>query len=38
MNGTYADGARVESADLNHGDEVLIGKFRMTFFASDKDR
>ncbi len=38
MNGTYADGARVDSADLNHGDEVLIGKFRMTFFASDKDR
>ena len=38
MNGTYADGSRVDSADLSHGDEVLIGKFRMTFFASDKDR
>ena len=38
MNGTYADGSRVDSADLGHGDEVLIGKFRMTFFASDKDR
>jgi pSer/pThr/pTyr-binding forkhead associated (FHA) protein len=38
MNGTYADGQRVESANLSHGDEVLIGKFRMTFFASEKDR
>jgi pSer/pThr/pTyr-binding forkhead associated (FHA) protein len=38
MNGTYAVGSRVDSANLNHGDEVLIGKFRMTFFASDKDR
>ena len=38
MNGTYADGSRVDSADLSHGDEVQIGKFRMTFFASDKDR
>ena len=38
MNGTYADGQRVESANLSHGEEVLIGKFRMTFFASEKDR
>ena len=38
MNGTYAVGSRVESSDLSHGDEVQIGKFRMTFFASDKDR
>lgn len=38
MNGTYADGQRVESASLSHGEEVLIGKFRMTFFASEKDR
>jgi len=38
MNGTYADGSRVDSADLSHGDEVQIGKFRMTFFASDMDR
>ena len=38
MNGTYADGQRVDSANLSHGDEVLIGKFRMTFFASEKDR
>jgi len=38
MNGTYADGSRVDSADLSHGDEVQIGKFRMTFFSSDKDR
>jgi pSer/pThr/pTyr-binding forkhead associated (FHA) protein len=38
MNGTYADGSRVDSAGLSHGDEVQIGKFRMTFFASDKDR
>lgn len=38
MNGTYAVGSRVDSANLSHGDEVQIGKFRMTFFASDKDR
>jgi pSer/pThr/pTyr-binding forkhead associated (FHA) protein len=38
MNGTYAVGSRVDSADLSHGDEVQIGKFRMTFFASDTDR
>lgn len=38
MNGTYALGSRVDSAALSHGDEVQIGKFRMTFFASDKDR
>ncbi len=38
MNGTYAVGSRVDSADLSHGDEVQIGKFRMTFFAPDKDR
>jgi pSer/pThr/pTyr-binding forkhead associated (FHA) protein len=38
MNGTYAGGARVESSQLEHGSEVLIGKFRMTFFASEKDR
>jgi pSer/pThr/pTyr-binding forkhead associated (FHA) protein len=38
MNGTYADGSRVDAAGLSHGDEVQIGKFRMTFFASDKDR
>ena len=38
MNGTYAVGSRVDSADLSHGDEVQIGKVRMTFFASDKDR
>ena len=38
MNGTYANGARVDQAELEHGHEVLIGKFRMTFFASEKDR
>ena len=38
MNGTYANGARVDAAKLEHGSEVLIGKFRMTFFASEKDR
>ena len=38
MNGSYADGARVDAADLHHGSEVIIGKFKMTFFASEKDR
>jgi pSer/pThr/pTyr-binding forkhead associated (FHA) protein len=38
MNGTYSAGKRVDAAGLEHGSEVLIGKFRMTFFASEKDR
>ncbi len=35
LNGTYLNGDRVDEADLQNGDEVRIGKFRLIFFASD---
>lgn len=37
MNGTYFDGVRIESALLDDGAEVQIGKFRLTFYASPAD-
>ena len=37
MNGTYFDGVRIESALLDNGAEVQIGKFRLTFYASPQD-
>jgi pSer/pThr/pTyr-binding forkhead associated (FHA) protein len=33
MNGTYLNGELVDSAVLKDGDEVQIGKYRLTFFA-----
>ena len=35
LNGTYVNGDRVDDAELQNGDEVRIGKFRLMFFASD---
>lgn len=32
MNGTYVNRERVTDARLNAGDEVQIGKYRMTFY------
>jgi pSer/pThr/pTyr-binding forkhead associated (FHA) protein len=37
MNGTYVDGNRVDTIDLADGAEVLIGKFRLTFYSSKKE-
>jgi len=37
LNGTYFDGVRIDSALLNDGAEVQIGKFRLTFHASRLD-
>ncbi|HST72728.1 MULTISPECIES: FHA domain-containing protein [Kocuria] len=34
LNGTYVNGDRVDSAVLDNGDEVQIGKFRFTFYRS----
>lgn len=34
LNGTYYDGVRIESALLEEGGEVQIGKFRLTFYPS----
>ena len=36
LNGTYLNGDRVDDAELQNGDEVRIGKFRLIFFASDE--
>ncbi|WP_425356559.1 FHA domain-containing protein [Xylanimonas protaetiae] len=34
LNGTYVNRQRIDSAVLTTGDEVQIGKFRMSFQAS----
>jgi pSer/pThr/pTyr-binding forkhead associated (FHA) protein len=34
LNGTYVNRRRVESAKLEEGDEVQIGKYRLTFLES----
>lgn len=36
MNGIFVNGERAESANLESGSEVLIGKFRLTFYPSGK--
>ena len=37
LNGTYYEGERVERHELKDGDEVQVGKFHLTFFASRID-
>lgn len=37
LNGTYVSGERVERSQLRNGDELRIGKFRLTFFSSPRD-
>jgi pSer/pThr/pTyr-binding forkhead associated (FHA) protein len=36
MNGIFVNGERVEAANLESGSEVLIGKFRLTFYPSSR--
>jgi hypothetical protein len=36
LNGTYVNRERIEEANLNDGDEVQIGKFRLTFLMSPR--
>ncbi len=38
MNGTYVDSKRVDRQRLINGMEIMIGKFRLTFYSSEKDR
>jgi pSer/pThr/pTyr-binding forkhead associated (FHA) protein len=38
MNGTYVDSQRVDKQRLINGMEIMIGKFRLTFYSSEKDR
>jgi hypothetical protein len=33
LNGTFVNRKRIDSAALEHGDEVQVGKYRMTFIA-----
>jgi pSer/pThr/pTyr-binding forkhead associated (FHA) protein len=35
LNGTYVNGEQVDVTKLATGDEVQIGKFKLTFFAAD---
>jgi len=36
LNGTYVNRERVESATLNNGDEVQVGKFRLLYVAGPR--
>ena len=36
LNGTYVNGLVVEKANLNHGDQVQVGKFHLLFITSQK--
>jgi pSer/pThr/pTyr-binding forkhead associated (FHA) protein len=38
LNGTYLNGVRIDSASLSNGDEVQIGKFKLTFYSSPVDK
>ncbi len=33
LNGTFVNRRRIERADLENGDELQVGKYRMTFLA-----
>ncbi len=35
LNGTYVNRKRVDESVLHNGDEIMIGKFRLVFFAHD---
>jgi len=35
LNGTYVNGEQVDETKLTTGDEVQIGKFKLTFFAAE---
>lgn len=34
LNGTYVNGERIEEAVLAHGDDVMIGRFRLVFLTA----
>lgn len=36
MNGIFVAGERVDQSQLHRGAEILIGKFRLTFYPSEK--
>ena len=38
LNGTYVNRERIEESGLNAGDEVQVGKFRLTFLAARRSQ
>ena len=38
LNGTYLNGSRVDAATLSDGDEVQVGKFKLTFYSANPGR
>jgi FHA domain/zinc-ribbon domain len=38
LNGTYVNRERIEEADLSDGDEVQVGKFRLTFLGTRRSQ
>lgn len=38
LNGTYLNGSRVDSSRLSDGDEVQVGKFKLTFYSANSGR
>ena len=38
LNGTYVNRERIEETDLNDGDEVQVGKFRLTFLGARRSQ
>jgi pSer/pThr/pTyr-binding forkhead associated (FHA) protein len=38
LNGTYVNRDRIDTVQLNDGDEVQIGKYRLVFFAGHETR
>ena len=37
LNGTYLNANSIDKSSLKSGDELQIGKFRLTFFVADKE-
>lgn len=37
LNGTYVNRDRIDEVEIQNGDEVQVGKFRLVFFSSDAD-
>ncbi|MBR6440255.1 MAG: FHA domain-containing protein [Aeriscardovia sp.] len=35
LNGTYVNGARIDSLELHSGDAIMIGRFKMLFYLKD---
>lgn len=38
LNGTYVNQARIDVCELQQGDELQVGKFRLVFFENAADR